>query len=130
MPAKYVRFCLNDGEGNAEGRGLLSVAYAYLEEDSASSNRERIGELVRWFELNLPVPQRFNRTRSKGFYRRETKGLSWFKDEATAHISAMRELATCLEQDGYSVAMLRTSRPGYVIYEDEHQLIAEPFEDT
>jgi predicted RNase H-like HicB family nuclease len=39
----------------------------------------------------------------------------------------MRELARLVEDLGYSVRVVRTSRPGYTVYEDEYQVIAEPF---
>jgi hypothetical protein len=39
-------------------------------------------------------------------------------------------LAAVLEQHGVSVEMLRTSKPGYVVYEDRYQVVAVPFRDT
>ena len=35
-------------------------------------------------------------------------------------------LATC----GYAMREVRTSRPGYVVYDDEFQVVAEPFSET
>jgi hypothetical protein len=32
-----------------------------------------------------------------------------------------------LENHGVSVQMLKTERVGYVVYEDEYQIVAEPF---
>jgi len=32
-----------------------------------------------------------------------------------------------LERHGIYVKMIRTDKPGYVIYEDDWQLVAEPF---
>jgi hypothetical protein len=35
-----------------------------------------------------------------------------------------------LERYRYAVSIVRESRVGYVVYEDEHQIVAEPFADT
>jgi hypothetical protein len=34
-----------------------------------------------------------------------------------------------LEQHSVCVRVLKTDRPGYIVYEDEHQVVAEPFAD-
>jgi hypothetical protein len=36
-------------------------------------------------------------------------------------------MAGILERNGICVKKIRTDRPGYVIYEDEWQVVAEPF---
>ena len=42
----------------------------------------------------------------------------------------MREFCLLLEEEGVPVEILRTRRPGYILYEDEHQVAAYPFADT
>jgi len=42
----------------------------------------------------------------------------------------MYELVAILEAHGVGVEVIRTSRPGYVVYEDMHQVMAEPYADT
>jgi hypothetical protein len=49
---------------------------------------------------------------------------------AADHIAALADLAVCISKCGYATAEVRSERVGYVIYEDEFQLIAEPFRDT
>jgi hypothetical protein len=39
----------------------------------------------------------------------------------------MRELVALLVHKDVPVEELRTERPGYIVYEDEHQIAAEPF---
>lgn len=34
-----------------------------------------------------------------------------------------------LEQHNVYVRVLKTDRPGYIVYEDQHQVVAEPFAD-
>jgi hypothetical protein len=38
-----------------------------------------------------------------------------------------RELAAILEAHDIRTEMLTTDRPGYVVYEDDYQVVAEPF---
>jgi hypothetical protein len=46
---------------------------------------------------------------------------------ATQHIAQPRELAALLEANDICTEMLATDRPGYIVYEDEFQVLAEPF---
>jgi len=39
----------------------------------------------------------------------------------------MFALITILEKNGYPVSQITTDRPGYVVFEDDHQVVAEPF---
>ena len=54
-------------------------------------------------------------------------GICWFKTGSTEHISRIWEMVNVLERNGIYVRKIRTDKPGYVIYEDEWQLVAEPF---
>ena len=89
-----------------------------------------LAEMLAWFEKILPTPERFNRTKSKGFYRRRTRGIAWFRDSATECLSRMHRIRVILETYGHPVTMLTETRVGYVTYEDEFQVVAEPFSDT
>lgn len=42
----------------------------------------------------------------------------------------MRSLQQILEAHGIRVEIIRTDRPGYIVYEDAYQIAAEPFQDT
>ena len=83
-----------------------------------------------WFEKTLKTPDRFNRTRSKGYYRRRTKGIAWFRDTASECVSRMHVLKRILESHGHVVTVVHETHVGYVVYEDEFQVVAEPFADT
>jgi hypothetical protein len=39
----------------------------------------------------------------------------------------MHEMACILELNGVCVRVIKTQRPGYIVYEDEYQVVAEPF---
>jgi hypothetical protein len=107
------------------------VAYGLRDEPTVSAgDRQSIQDGLAWFEKHLATPDRFNRSGSKGYYRRTTRGIAWFRDSATECIAQMHELKRVLEANGYSVALVREDRVGYIVYEDDLQVVAEPFSDT
>ena len=42
----------------------------------------------------------------------------------------MYDLKAILEQYGIHVDLIKSDRPGYIVYEDENQIAAEPFQST
>lgn len=94
------------------------------------ADEEAIRANLDWFNEHLPVPHRFNRTSSKGYYRRNAKGISWFKDTAAEYLARMYELKRIAEDYGFHITVIREDRIGYIVYEDEFQAVAEPFSDT
>jgi hypothetical protein len=111
--------------------GLFDLAYALQNSNEVSAEHRRIlQDHLAWFEKRLPTPRRFNRSSSKGYYRRATKGIAWFRDTAIEYISRMHEMKRVVEANGYVVELIRAERIGYVVYEDEAQVVAEPFADT
>jgi len=108
--------------------GVFGAAYELRDGTVISaSDRLSLEGLLAWFRANLAVPQRFNRSKSKGYYRRKAAGISWLKPTAGEHIAQMRALVAILEGNGYRVSQITTDRPGYVVFEDDHQVVAEPF---
>jgi hypothetical protein len=81
---------------------------------------EQLNELETWFGKNLKKPTSLGRDKLR-------LGICWFKTDATEHISRIWEMVQILERNGVYVKKIKTDRPGYVIYEDEWQLVAEPF---
>ena len=111
--------------------GLFRTAYR-LRDSSGVEDEDRrlLTEVLCWFEKNLVTPDRFNRSKSKGFYKRRSRGIAWFRDSATDCLSRMHQIKMTLEKYGHPVTMLTETRIGYVVYEDELQVVAEPFSDT
>ena len=128
----FLRFVVGEVNEDSNVRsGVLGAAYDLYDGNALpAGDRRALGRLLAWFENHLATPTRVNRTRSKGYYRRAPKGISWLRDTATDHIHKMREVAAILERHGYTVEMLKEARPGYVVYEDELQVVAEPFADS
>jgi hypothetical protein len=130
---ELVRFVvpavIHDESQNAVG--VITLAYELVDApDTSGDVRQDLQKLLTWFEAALAVPDRFNRTKSKGWYRRKTRGISWLRCSAEEHVAAMRRLADAVSRCGHTVAEVRSDRPGYVIYEDDVQVVAEPFRDT
>jgi hypothetical protein len=95
-----------------------------------SADMESLADLLLWFDCNIEEPDRFNRTKSKGWQRRNSKGLSWFRTNAGEQISKAHWIVALLRKYGHEVEEVRTNRPGFVVYTDEHQVVAEPFSDV
>jgi hypothetical protein len=102
-------------------QGIFQAAGQALErQDVTGSDADELKELRAWFNANLEKPTSFGRDKLR-------LGICWFKTEATEHISCIWQIVKILERNGIYVKKIRTENPGYVIYEDECQLVAEPF---
>ena len=123
--AFYIRFvCFRMVESQRQRLGLFQALDAARDCDFAPSWALRqIGEIGVWFDEKLAVPGQFLHG---GWKARGQPGLSWFKPVATEHIKQMHQLKLALEACGVHVEILRTTRPGRIIWQDEHQLVAEP----
>jgi len=104
--------------GDLRGRGLF---YPHEEEE--------LDYLRWWFNQYLEKPTRFT-TAKPPHYRRKWRAICWFKDSARSHIWQIWGIVAILEDHGIPVRMLKEERVGYVVYEDDYQVAAEPFADT
>jgi len=119
---EYVRFVVGqkDEESHVE-QGIFQAAAQALEwRNITGSDADDLKDLRAWFNENLEKPASFGRGTLN-------RGICWFKTGATEHISRIWKMAQILERNGIYVKKIRTDKPGYVIYEDEWQLVAEPF---
>jgi hypothetical protein len=91
---RVIRFVLarrNPDSGVEDG--IFGLAYELRNSPQVEAeNRAALIENLAWFEQNLETPERFNRTKSKGFYRRKTRGIAWFKDTASEHLARMHQI--------------------------------------
>ncbi|MDB5658737.1 MAG: hypothetical protein JWS10_1352 [Cypionkella sp.] len=87
--------------------------------------------LLDWFDANLDEPTAFNRSTSKkNMVNRNGVGLSWFRPEASKHIAKAFDAAAIIEQFGFPVTVLKSTQPGYIVFEDTFQIVAIPFANT
>jgi hypothetical protein len=99
---RFIRFVLarRHPDSGVED-GLFTVAYELRDSPEVeAADRDGLAENLAWFEKHLETPTRFNRTKSKGFYRRKTRGIAWFKNTATDHLARMHQIKSVLETYG------------------------------
>jgi len=110
--------------------GFFVPAYQMREDpDVDAFTKEQLEEILAWFRENLPIPDRFSRKQAD-LDEDDTYGLSWFKDTAKEHLARSYELISLMEIYGHTIETIRTDRVGFVVYEDDFQIVAEPFRDT
>jgi len=121
----YVRFVCFQNIGRQRSRlGLFKAIAEAVESDHAPSWAVvEARALSAWFNANLAIPKTFSAGGHKGYGQ---PGLSWFKPVAKEHIRQMHRLKLALEACGIHVDVLTTRDPGLVVWQDEHQLVAEP----
>jgi len=127
----YIRFVTGELHPDSLSEtGVFQVAYR-LRDGSALYEYEEthLRKLLKWFSENLETPSKFTNSKPP-YYRKGKKAISWFKDSEVEHIKKLREIIAILENHGIAVRMITTDRPGYVVYEDEHQIAAAPFSDA
>jgi hypothetical protein len=119
---EYIRFVSGrqDEESHAEQGIFQAVAQALEWQNITGSDADELNEVQGWFSENLKKPTSFGRDKLR-------LGICWFKTDSIEHISRIWQMVDILERNGIYVKKIRTNKPGYVIYEDEWQLVAEPF---
>jgi hypothetical protein len=126
----YVRFVVKMRSLSSGKRlGVIRAAWQCDDQGMFSEKESvEVQDIFKWFNKHLPQPERMSRKRNDSH--KEKRALSWFKDSAHQHLERARRLVTLLESHGVAVEMMSTERPGYVVYEDDFQIVAEPFSDT
>lgn len=107
-------------EDSRTSAGVLTSAYRVMrDDDTTEQDRRALRELLDWFEANLPVPPALS-------YEGTERALSWYYPTAKEPIAKTWEIAEILGRQGIQVQLLKTKKPGFVIYRDEHQVVAFP----
>jgi hypothetical protein len=127
----YLRFVVSEIDPDSQrAQGIFQVAGRLRDSgDLYEHEFVELQEIREWFNEHLEKPTRFTASKPP-YYRKAQRAISWFKDSAIEHIAKMRAMAAIIEGRGIGVRVLRTERVGYVVYEDEFQIVAEPFADV
>lgn len=80
--------------------------------------RSRCRAVFRWFNIHVACPGRLPR-----------RAVCWFRADARDCIKRVHELIELYRLGGHAVWMLSTTKPGRIVYQDEHQVAAVPFAD-
>jgi hypothetical protein len=125
----YIRFVIHKNDEDSGRRQGLFQVMQDLEDENLLHGYELdlYKEIYQWFRQNLKAPTSFSRSSRP---HAKNVALSWFKSSAADHIRKMYEVVNILEAHGVHVEVVRSTRPGYVVYEDEFQVTAEPFQST
>ena len=119
---EFIRFVIgrNDEDSRVE-QGIFQAAARAIEwETITGEDADELNRLGKWFNRNLEKPTSFGRGKTR-------LGICWFKTDASEHISRIWQMVRILEQHGVYIKKIKTEKPGYLVYEDEWQVVAEPF---
>ncbi len=129
MRETYIRFAVYARNAESHRREGLFQAARRLRDSHILERHDlqELDDLREWFGLYLRVPARFARSRRSGA---RSEAICWFRPRARDHICRMRQMAAILARYDMPTVTVTTSRPGYIVYEDAHQIAAVPFRDT
>ena len=122
----YIRFVIDkyDDDSN-EQQGLFQAVNDLLYDDRLSDEEEKEAKRIfKWFNKNLPVPKRFSRSSKSSA---KSVAISWFKPSAKEFIQQMQLFSSILYTHNIRTKIIKTRQPGYIVYEDEYQIVAQPF---
>ncbi len=123
----FLRFIGTDIDiRTGQPTGLLTMAYDLRDSDELNTaDAVQLLAHLDWIQKEIPIPTRFARRRNS--FHKETHGVSWVKAESTEFVRHLYAIADILGRCGIVIDIVRTARPGYVVYEDDCQVVAEPF---
>jgi hypothetical protein len=120
----FLRFVVGtDAEHHRHLTGVIVCARLLRDDGLLEPYEVDLVEAVfTWFNEHVPCPP----FATAGWSR---EAVCWFKDDADEPIRRVRDLVVVLESHGQPVRMLRTSRPGRVLYEDAVQVVVEEWKE-
>jgi hypothetical protein len=129
MRDTYVRFVTAViDEDSGKRRGVFQAVADLVDANELPAHElEELQSVRAWFNKHLEAPDRFSRSQKPNAARR---AISWYKSTATEHIRHMHTMCRILNEHGVRTEMITSSRPGYVVFEDDHQVAAIPFVET
>jgi hypothetical protein len=125
----YIRFTIDKKDSDSHKQMGIFHAIRELKDKNELLQHEiiQMDNVMEWFAKNLEKPGKFNRSKRR---HAQDKAISWYKDTAMDHLNKMHEIKGVLNLHGINVNILKTEKPGYIVYEDNFQVCAEPFTDT
>jgi len=112
-------------QNSGVNRGIFQAMFRLWRSGALAPHEEEWwAEIRAWLNSEFDEPDRLARSRRSGA---NACAISWFKASAASHISRAREVAAILDGHNIRTRMISADRPGYIVYEDEVQVAAEPF---
>lgn len=121
----YLRFITEfKNEQNELETGVFqAMGYLLHSVDMFQYDKQRLEEIRAWFNRNLEKPKRFNKHSNKN---KSDIAISWFKDSAVYHITSMYDMVPIFDNYGIQIELIKRENPGYIIYEDDYQVVTIP----
>ena len=123
----FIRFVSGEIDEDSHVSVGLFTAVFHLMDDPVLPDDDYyvLRELMDWFNVRLKGPFHY---RLKAAWRAE-RAICWFKPTAHEHLSRAWDMAAILERNDVFIRTIKVKRTGYILYEDEAQILAEPFAD-
>ncbi|MET8870768.1 hypothetical protein [Nocardia sp. NPDC004604] len=121
----FVRF--QAAAPNRRGRypGVFALVNGLASAGRLSAAQERFRRRENaWYEANLTDPGRIDP--SVYDRKRHPDAVAWFKSSATHMITRVGGYLAILDSHGVGWIHLDCDSPGTIVYDDPHQVIAEP----
>jgi len=122
----FIWFVVAERDQSSDQRkgAFVAVHELYDRGELAAHELLWFQEIEQWFNQNLRAPRRLAWSRRP---HAPLRAISWFRGSARDCVARMRDLVALLAYKDVLVEELRTDKPGYIVYEDEHQVAAIPF---
>jgi hypothetical protein len=123
----FIRFVSSEvDEDSHVSAGLFCAASKLRWTDELPDYEfDALSDLRNWFNIHLESP--FDHLPRTGRYER---AICWFKPTALEYLARAWEMITILERNDVLIWTIRSRKTGYVYYEDDAQIFAEPFDDV
>jgi hypothetical protein len=117
----YIRFVIprRNGDSHRHAGVFMAALRHWARDDVEASLRDHLAWLLDWFSEHLDVP-----------CIDEPRAIFWFRGCGNPCTRRVWELTLVLRELGEQPRLLKARRPGYVVYEDRHQVAAVPFRET
>lgn len=118
---------MNNDERTNKQIGIFTLTYNLLDQNDLPNYEEvELRQLLNWFKANLKIPTKFSR---KSNSNKTTKGISWIKESSQDCVKNLWKMKNILSNHDIIIEVIRTEKPGYIVYEDSNQIVAEPFRE-
>jgi hypothetical protein len=123
----FIRFVSGEiDEDSHVSAGLFRAAYKLIREVWLPDYEyDALRETMDWFNEHLKSPYNF-RLEPAGL---ADQSLCWFRATATEHLRRAWEMVAILKEHDIFMRTIKCPRPGYILYEDEAQILAHPYAD-
>lgn len=120
----FVRFVVGaDHENSAWLTGIITESRILLAEGRLYRHEAYLLEVTfAWFNDYLPCPP-FNAKLRSGEWTRDA--VCWFQAEAKEPVNRIWDLVAVLKEHGVPVRLVKTEKPGKIVYKDKYQVVAE-----